>query len=94
MVYYYKLKVDFYKLLAYFFIMRKSAYAVKLDKQLLDELKEFCEEKGYTQSAFVAKALRQQMIQEELKEDIFDLVSLRPQESMARPFKAYRRDRQ
>ncbi len=74
--------------------MRKSAYAVKLDKQLLEELKAFCEEKGYTQSAFVAKALRQQMIQEEFKEDIFDLVSLRSQESLARPLKEYHRDRQ
>lgn len=73
--------------------MSKSVYAVKLDKELLEELKEFCEEKGYKQSSFVAMALRERMQTEELKDDIFDLVSLRSQEKVARPFREYHRHR-
>jgi metal-responsive CopG/Arc/MetJ family transcriptional regulator len=73
--------------------MSKAAYAVKLDKGLLEDLKDFCEEKGYKQSSFVEKALREQMEREELKEDIFDLVSLRSQEKLARPLKEYHRSR-
>lgn len=73
--------------------MRKTGYAVKLDKDLLNDVKGFCEVKGYKQSSFVAKALREQMEREELKEDIFDLVSLRSQERLARPFRDYARHR-
>lgn len=69
--------------------MKKSNYAVKLHEQLVVRLKNFCEEKGYKQGAFVEKALAEQMEREELKEDIFDLVSLRSQEPLARPFRAY-----
>ncbi len=73
--------------------MEKGAYAVKLDSNLLKELKEFCEEKGYKQGPFVEKALKEQMAREELKDDIFDLVSLRSQEKLARPFRDYDRNR-
>lgn len=73
--------------------MKKTGYAVKLDKDLLEELKEFCEEKGYKQGAVVEKALREHMQREELKDDIFDLVSLRSQEPLARPFREYDRHR-
>ena len=41
--------------------------------------------RGYKQSSFVEKALREQMEREDLKDDIFDLVSLRSQEVLARP---------
>ena len=73
--------------------MKKGSYAVKLDNNLLKELKEFCEEKGYKQGPFVEKALREQMARDELKEDIFDLVSLRSQEPLARPFRDYNHGR-
>lgn len=59
----------------------------------MKELKEFCETKGYKQSSFVEKALREQMEREELKEDIYDLVILRSQEGLARPFLEYDRQR-
>ena len=73
--------------------MKKSAYAVKLDPALLEDLKAFCEQKGYKHSSFVEKALREQMEREELKEDIFDLISLKPHEKLARPLKEYRLNR-
>ncbi len=69
--------------------MERTGYAVKLDPTVLEQLKDFCEDKGYKQSAFVEKAVREQMEREELKDDIFDLVSLRSQEPMARPFRSY-----
>lgn len=69
--------------------MKKTGYAVKLDDGILEELKEFCERKGYKQSSFVEKALRHQMDLEELKEDIFDLVTLKNQEPLARSFHDY-----
>ncbi|MDO8643644.1 MAG: hypothetical protein Q7S00_01580 [bacterium] len=73
--------------------MARGAYAVKLDERLLDELKEFCERKGYKQGSFVEKALWEAIERDELKEDIFDLVSLRPFEKLARPFSDYDRHR-
>jgi len=73
--------------------MEKSLYSVKIDKKLLKDLKKFCEEKGYIQGAFVSKALREQMEREEAKDDIYDLVHLRPEESLAQPFRAYDRSR-
>ena len=73
--------------------MPKTAYAVKLDPELLDDVKDFCDEKGYKQSSFVEKALREQMEREELKEDIFDLVQFKAQEGLAVPLKDYHRSR-
>ena len=73
--------------------MNKETYAVKLDKKILNELKIFCETMGYKQGSFVEKALREQMLREELKEDIYDLVTLKQQEILAKPFKEYDRDR-
>ena len=73
--------------------MPKTAYAVKLDPELLDDVKDFCDEKGYKQSSFVEKALREQMEREELKEDIFDLVQFKAQEGLAVPLKDYHRTR-
>ena len=73
--------------------MDKGLYAVKLDKRLLKDLKKFCEERGYIQGTFVAKALREQMERDELKDDIYDLVQLRSQEVLAKPFRSYDRSR-
>jgi hypothetical protein len=73
--------------------MGKQNYAVKLDTRLLERLRGFCEEKGFKQTAFVEKALRAQMDREELQEDLGDLLSLRPQERLARPFREYVRKR-
>ena len=73
--------------------MPKTAYAVKLDPELLDDVKDFCDEKGYKQSSFVEKALREQREREELKEDIFDLVQFKAQEGLAVPLKDYHRSR-
>lgn len=73
--------------------MGKTNYAVKVDIQILERLKRFCDEKGYKQGAFIEKAVLEQMEREELQEDIFDLVSLRSQERLARPFRDYDKKR-
>ena len=73
--------------------MTKHTYAVKLSDDVLKDLRVFCGEKGYNQSSFVEKALREQMVREELKDDIFDLVSLRSQEALAKPLSEYHRSR-
>ena len=73
--------------------MTKSVFAIKISQETLDELKDFCEEMGYKQSSFVEKAIKVQMGMEELKEDIFDLISLKSQEKLARPLKEYHRQR-
>jgi len=73
--------------------MKRNAYAFKLDPHLLKELRSFCERMGYKQGSFVEKALREKMDQEELKEDIFDLVTLRSQEKLARPLSEFHRSR-
>ena len=73
--------------------MTKRAYAVKLDEHILKELKVFCEVKGYRQGPFVEKALREQMLREEMKDDIYDLIALRSQETLAKPLSEYHRSR-
>ncbi|MBI4126421.1 MAG: hypothetical protein HY465_02905 [Deltaproteobacteria bacterium] len=73
--------------------MARHAYAVKLDEDLQEELKEFCEAKGFKQNAFVEKALREQMRREELAEDLLDFYTLRPMESHAVDFETYLKNR-
>lgn len=67
----------------------KNSFAVKLDPELLRAVKAFCDDKGYKQNAFVEMALKNQMEQEEFKDDLFDLMTLRNQEALARPLAAY-----
>lgn len=73
--------------------MGKTSFAVKLDDELQDELKEFCHERGFKQGAFVEKALREQMEREELAEDLLDLYTLRPTEQHAILFEDYLKER-
>ena len=73
--------------------MAKTTYAVKISTDLREKVKEFCEEHGYKQGAFVEKALREKLEEEEDRQDIFDLRSLRRQEGKAVPLEAYLRSR-
>lgn len=69
--------------------MTKTSFAVKLDPELQEDLKEFCEAKGFKQSSFVEKAVREQMEREELAEDLLDFYQLRSTEALALPFDEY-----
>ena len=74
--------------------MARTSYAVKFDPKLQEALKEFCEIKGFKQSAFVEKAVREQMEREELAEDLLDFYQLRATEPQAVPFEEYVKRRQ
>ena len=73
--------------------MTKTTYAVKISPELRDKVKDFCEEHGYKQGAFVERALREKIEQEEDQRDIFDLKTLRRQEKEAIPLEAYLKSR-
>jgi len=63
--------------------MGKTSFAVKLDEDFQKKVKEYCEERGLKQGAFVEKALREQMERDEIAEDLLDLYSLRSSEPNA-----------
>ncbi|MFH1830120.1 MAG: hypothetical protein ABH871_05020 [Pseudomonadota bacterium] len=73
--------------------MAKTSFAVKLDEDLQQELREFCETRGFKQGSFIEKALREQMEREELAEDLLDLYTLRSTEPHAVSFEDYMKER-
>jgi len=73
--------------------MGKSTLAVKLDTEIINRVKKFCEERGIKYGFFVEKALKEKLEEEELKEDLLDLKTLREQEKLAVPFEEYLKTR-
>ncbi|MFH1830122.1 MAG: hypothetical protein ABH871_05030 [Pseudomonadota bacterium] len=73
--------------------MAKTSFAVKLDEDLQQELREFCETRGLKQGSFIEKALREQMEREELAEDLLDLYTLRSTEPHVVSFEDYMKER-
>jgi hypothetical protein len=73
--------------------MAKATLAVKLDTDVINSVKKFCTEHGIKYSFFVEKALKERLEQEELKEDLLDLKTLRGQEKLAVPFEEYLKSR-
>ena len=73
--------------------MGKSTLAVKLDTDIINRVKKFCEERGIKYGFFVEKALKEKLEEEELKEDLLDLKTLREQEKLAVPFEEYLKTR-
>jgi len=69
--------------------MSKISYAVKIDSQVVNRMKNFCQEHGIKQGFFVEKALREQVAREELLEDQLDLKNLRHEEDNAIDFAQY-----
>ena len=69
--------------------MKKSTLAVKLNTQIINRVKKFCVEHGIKYGFFVEHALKEQLEQEELKEDLLDLKALREQERLAIPLEEY-----
>ena len=72
---------------------RKATYAVKLPPEVSQRVREYCDRKGLKQGHFVAEALCEKIERDEELEDLKDLVSLRPQEGKAVPYRDYARRR-
>jgi len=67
----------------------KNVFSIKIEKSLIQRIKEFCQEHGLKQGFFVEKALREQLEREEMTEDIIELKQLRYQERGAADFGDY-----
>ncbi|MFH0763975.1 MAG: hypothetical protein V1927_03110 [Candidatus Omnitrophota bacterium] len=67
----------------------KSVLSIKIEKSLIQQIKEFCQMHGLKQGFFVEKAIKSQLEREEMIEDIVELKELRPQEKLAVPFDEY-----
>ena len=71
----------------------KNVLSIKIEKSLIQKIKEFCQNHGLKQGFFVEKALREQLEREEMIEDIIELKELRSQEKGAVPFDDYLKKR-
>ncbi|MFH1454235.1 MAG: hypothetical protein ABIH00_09725 [Armatimonadota bacterium] len=71
--------------------MQKMTFAIKLNPDILKNLKEFCAQHGIKYSFFVEKAIEEKLDKEELKEDIHDLKRLRSQEKDAISYEEFLR---
>lgn len=73
--------------------MGKIAYAIKIERSLVEKIRNFCLSHGIKQGFFVEKALREQLSKEELMEDALDVKNLRYQENSAVSFEDYLKKR-
>ena len=73
--------------------MGKATFAIKIDDKVIKDFKEFCKEHGIKYSFFIEEAIREKLKEEELKEDLLDLKTLRQEEKLAIPFEEYLRRR-
>ena len=73
--------------------MGTISFAVKLSEDVRKKLKKFCDERGLKIGAFVEKALKEQMEREEMADDAKEFALLRHEESHARNFEEYLRER-
>ena len=71
----------------------KSVLSIKIEKSLIQRIKEFCQEHGLKQGFFVEKALMGQLEKEEMIEDIVELKELGSQEKNAISFDDYLKKR-
>lgn len=73
--------------------MEKTTFALKISKDVIEELKTFCKEHGVKYSFFIEKAIKEKLEEEKLREDILDLKTLQKEEKLAVPFEEYLRRR-
>lgn len=73
--------------------MEKTTFAVKISKDVIGNFKTFCKEHGIKYSFFIEEAIKEKLEEEELKEDLMDLKTLRKEEKLAIPFEEYLRRR-
>ena len=71
----------------------KSVLSIKIEKSLIQRIKEFCRFHGLKQGFFVEKALETQLEREEMVEDIVELKEFRSQEKSAISFDDYLKKR-
>lgn len=71
----------------------KNVFSIKIEKSLIQKIKEFCQLHGLKQGFFVEKALRDQLEKEEMIEDIVELKELRSREKSATAFTDYLKKR-
>ena len=70
-------------------MMGKTTFAIKISEKIVKDFKTFCKEHGIKYSFFVEEAIKEKLEEEELKEDLLDLKTLRQQEKLAIPFEEY-----
>ena len=73
--------------------MGKTAFAIKINEEVVEDFKRFCDSHGIKYSFFVEDAIRIKLEEEERKEDLLDLKTLRGEEKKAIPFEEYLRER-
>ena len=71
----------------------KSVLSIKIEKSLIQRIKEFCRDHGLKQGFFVEKALATQLEKEEMIQDIIELKELRHEEKNSAPFDDYLKKR-
>jgi len=73
--------------------MNKATIAIKISEKVIQNFRTFCKKHGIKYSFFVEEAIKQKLEEEELKEDLLDLKTLRKEEKLAIPFEEYLRKR-
>ncbi len=73
--------------------MDKTIFTIKINEEVVKRFKTFCKEHGIKYSFFVEEAIKERLQEEELKEDLLDLKTLRKEERLAIPFEEYLRTR-
>lgn len=73
--------------------MGKTTFAMKISKVVYKDFKAFCKEHGIKYSFFIEEAIKEKLEEEEFKEDILDLKTLRKEEKSTVPFEKYLRRR-
>lgn len=69
--------------------MEKDTISIKIDGSIIKRFRTFCKERGVKYGFFVEEAIREKLREEEIKEDILDLKSLKAEEKSAVPFEDY-----
>ena len=73
--------------------MSKITFAIKIDGSVAKTFKSFCNDHGIKYSFFIEDAIKRKLAEEELKEDILDLKTLRGQERDSVSLDQYLKDR-
>jgi len=73
--------------------MEKITFAMKINKDVIENFKTFCKDRGIKYSFFIEEAIKEKLEEEELREDIIDLKTLKKEEKSSVPFEEYMRRR-